>query len=542
MKASKVFFVLLLCLILCFSMVACGPQQPTGPENPGEEEEGETSGEDRYKIETVRDWEEATATLYDGFSATFKLIDTDYSDTLTEHDWDVLCENPERYESVELSGTEREETLLSLRYDGNRLLCDWNDELESKYKDVSVCSIYDSGLERVWNGETRQYDYYIYRKDADGEWMSFSLECGTTITDDLADEADSFPFIYFNPNLKKMTSGALASPNQWWFANMYQPFSGMFLTVANQLSSGNEYHEAAKYQEATHSYRLDKGVVTKSRVVYADDSGYYRNHSIYSAKLNLLVQNFEIKFDNGKCLSLSFDGYILTTDNDIQSFSCEIVSNSDFVELPGGGHGRGLDASDRTEAMENASSVINGAIQPTNFTKSVSVTPDKNKKITVGEEYLVQVTNTAIRIKSKVYIGDIVAGADYIPSMWEESETYNSLEDDTIYYYSQQNGIWEKKPDAGQTGSATTMWKEMQDEWYKFLCVKYDEEIPTAPSTLYYDAENDVYWSTDGYCIRVGDHALWSRLFTYKESSVYIFVKWEITDINKTTVTLPEVG
>ena len=71
-----------------------------------------------------------------------------------------------------------------------------------------------------------------------------------------------------------------------------------------------------------------------------------------------------------------------------------------------------------------------------------------------------------------------------------------------------------------------------------------DDETPVAPSYLVYDAENDVYWSPSGHCIRVGEQAMWSHMSYYSTlidwRAYYIFVSWSITDMGSTEVTLPQ--
>ena len=536
MKKVRVLLSVLLCLILAMGMAACGgPTTPDGddPENPSGD--GEINNPDRYKV-TGAEWESSIATLYEGFTATITAMDLDETVEDADYYWNVVTRDPERYEDFTATGTARDEAMITLRFDGNRLLCDWNDASVTKWANSGT--VFDSAWERVWNSDTLQYDYYCYLKDDGGEWESHSLECGTA-DNSLDVNNDRYNFSsYSNPNLSKGNVGfAVADPNAWWAGEMTSPFASILTKVAETLEESTLEHPSAKFDETTNSYKAGKGAVSRCGVLYADEEQrviYLDNNTT-----TLLVDNVEVKFDNGKCLSVSYDAYSL--DDNKLAYRVEVVRNTDFVDLPDGGHGRGLAYAERAEAMENAASVINGAVQPTNFTKTVSVKPDTKKQLTVGEEHTFKVADNAIYIKSRVYTGDIEANTEYTPSLWVETEYYNGRESDAIYYYSQQNGSWQKQAEPAPDG-VNALWTEMREGWYKYVRGEEGEEAPIAPSDLFYDAENDVYWSADGHCIRVGDNAMWSYQSRYTEQYISVFVTWKITDMGSTEVTLPTVA
>lgn len=532
MKTVRKFLVLLLSLLLAVGMAACGQTVSPGDDgdDPGTVPETPVDSEGRYKVDDS-EWDAAAATLYEGLTMTVKAIEIGDAERQSLED---IADEPLLYEDYTVTGTESDETMVTLRFDGNRLLLDWNDALEERW--ASNRRVFDSAFERVWNDDEEAYNYYCYLKDDTGALQASTVDYGTVgDLDRNLDSATRRPS-YLN---SAVSTGSytltVTDPNAWWYKDFVRPFSDMLTDIACDMRTFSDMQPKAAFDETTDSYKIAKAVMSGG-VLYADESGY-----TYDDRADLLIQNLEIKFDNGKCLSLSYDAYELA-DNQ-RAFSVEAVRSTDFVTLPDGGHGRGLAYAERAEAMDNAAAVINNAVQPTNFTKTVTVTPDKNNPVAVGESNTFKVTETAVHIHSRVYTGEAEAG-DYDDSLWVETETYNSKESDGIYYYSLVNGSWEKQPDAGLgNGNVNDYWTEIQETWYVSVGTR-DDETPVAPSDLVYDAENDIYWSPSGHCIRVGEQAMWSHMSYYSTlinyRAYYIFVSWSITDMGSTEVTLPQ--
>ena len=530
-KAIRMLVTLVLALALVFSFAACGTTPGENGDDPGTAPGPDTTvdSKDRYKVDDA-EWDAAAATLYEGLTMTVKAIEIGDE---AKQNLEDIADEPLAYRDYTVTGTESAETMFTLRFDGNRLLLDWNDAL-----DESNNRVFDSAFERVWNNDEEAYNYYCYLKDETGGWKASPVEYGTRgdLDDDLSSSTrdPSYLSSSVGGGYSDMT---VTDPNAWWYKDFVDPLSDMLFDIACNMRTFSDTQPKAAFDETTDSYKIDKAVMN-GNVLYADESSYTH----YNRTTELLIQDLEIKFDNGKCLSLSYDAYELADDQ--RAFSVEAVRNTDFVTLPDGGHGQGLAYADRAEAMDSPAAVINNAIQPTNFTKTVFVTPDKNDPVTVSESNTFKVTETAINISSRVYTGEVKAGSEYDSGSWTESNTYNSKESGVIYYYSQENGSWKKQPDAGLgSGNADDYWKEIQETWYVSMGTM-DDVTPAAPSDLVYDAENDVYWSPSGHCIRVGEHAMWSYLSHDSKiidwRSYYIFVGWSITDIGSTEVTLPQ--
>lgn len=326
MKTVRKFLVLLLSLLLAVGMAACGQTVSPGDDgdDPGTVPETPVDSEGRYKVDDS-EWDAAAATLYEGLTMTVKAIEIGDAERQSLED---IADEPLLYEDYTVTGTESDETMVTLRFDGNRLLLDWNDALEERW--ASNRRVFDSAFERVWNDDEEAYNYYCYLKDDTGALQASTVDYGTVgDLDRNLDSATRRPS-YLN---SAVSTGSytltVTDPNAWWYKDFVRPFSDMLTDIACDMRTFSDMQPKAAFDETTDSYKIAKAVMSGG-VLYADESGY-----TYDDRADLLIQNLEIKFDNGKCLSLSYDAYELA-DNQ-RAFSVEAVRSTDFVRCPTAG-------------------------------------------------------------------------------------------------------------------------------------------------------------------------------------------------------------